>query len=1032
MHALIKLIRIHLSRFYTNLSNYNRIYTVMIHLLLCVWFVSAHAGLSSAFPYESYIDRTQIVSQQTTLLKNRLQQAEDELNTLLKQQDEQISQLAIEKASKNLLDKASLDVAVAKSNYESVSIELSDSQQTINWLEKNIQEIENQLNVLNIFGLKIVKNEIGNIKEYRTDLLYQRKLLDLEKNKVQLLQELQSVANNLLNVKKEKYNRLSAMLKSRKLLHMKQQQVKDELAYQEQQNYWLQQLNQLYAKSAKLDPSQSKADYATMERDIFYANENANYAYTQSLVARYNDQIGQIKTAILKTNSLSLLNEIGNQIQTLTKQINRLDGLLKTRYTVLDKHINYLAPKSKSNKEIAVYVDKLSLLKAQYHRSENVLAKLNQNLTDFRQTLDLAIQNELSSRQGFPTFGYRTMLDLGKELLLVPALTFQIVKVTYAFLTKAYQETSLFIWIAFMIAEILSVFCAIVCYKFLNQLLSHVAELPDQIDVKALLLKWFTRNYIALFIVGNLLGVLYYINLPQQSFYIIAYLALVWLTCKSIMTLSRICLIETTHDTTGHDVKLFSRLRWIVLLGGVITALTVFVHQLPLLFELKTLSDHLFLFALMLVSLLLLRYWDVLPNLILSHMEARHPYLKKSIRIAGILVPILLFGNSVIGLLGYVNLILIVSWYEGIFLLVMIVYLMLRGLLSDMMEQLSRIMIQYVNNGWLWTEAFLKPLDTVLRITLFLFAWAVLFLLYGWDKRSPIVERLTGLLHYHLVNILGTTITPFNTIELVVVISIFYWTAKWTREFVYRMLLSRTQDLGIRNSIAILSQYCVVALGGFIGLRVLGIELGALAMVFSVFAFGVGWGLRDLANNFVSGFLILLERPLRVGDIVNINEIEGEVMNIGSRAVTVRTWDHMELVVPNTEIFNKSFTNWTAKDNIVRSVIRIKISRYDNPHEVKIIIHNILSANNSILKDPMPEVFLREMSDILLLFEIRWYVNIRQVESRVSVISEVLMTIWDVFAKHGIKPPYPQHEIFLKGEVPTLNLLPDSTKKKME
>src|SRR5438445_12008467 len=122
-------------------------------------------------------------------------------------------------------------------------------------------------------------------------------------------------------------------------------------------------------------------------------------------------------------------------------------------------------------------------------------------------------------------------------------------------------------------------------------------------------------------------------------------------------------------------------------------------------------------------------------------MESQHPYLQKSIRLIGILVPILIFGNAVIGLLGFVNLIMTVSWYEGIFLIVLIGYLILRGLLSDGMEQLSRLMIQYVKNGWLWTEAFLKPLDKILRICLFLIGWGVLFILYGWDKQSPIVGR---------------------------------------------------------------------------------------------------------------------------------------------------------------------------------------------------------------------------------------------------------------------------------------------------
>jgi potassium efflux system protein len=382
-----------------------------------------------------------------------------------------------------------------------------------------------------------------------------------------------------------------------------------------------------------------------------------------------------------------------------------------------------------------------------------------------------------------------------------------------------------------------------------------------------------------------------------------------------------------------------------------------------------------------------------------------------------------MLGNSIIGLIGYMNLIMTVSWYEGVFLLVLIGYLVLRGLLSDAMEMLSSLTIQYVHNGWLWTEAFLKPIDKVLRIALFLSAWAVLFLMYGWDKQSPIVERFTRLLHYNLAYVLNTSITPISMIELFVVISVFYWTAKWTREFVYRMLSSRTKDMGIRNSIAILSQYSVIVLGMFICLRVLGIDLRALAVMAGMFAFGIGLGLRDLANNFACGFLILLERPLRVGDIVNINNFEGEVIAIGGRAVTVRTWDHMELMVPNAEIFNKSFTNWTAKDNIVRSVIPIQISRYDNPHEVGTIIKTVLAAHPDVLKDPPQEVFLKEMTDTRMEFELRYFVNIRHVKSRTSVVSSVLMNIWDEFARCGIKPPYPQHEIFLRSETPNMTLL---------
>lgn len=985
-------------------------------------FIFSLAALAKPQPT---IDRVQLVSQQLSLLKNRLSQAQLEYQNLIQQKDF-VSQLAIEKASKNLLDKAALDISVARSNLDSIKIELSDALQSKNWLEKNIQDIENQLNVLNIFHLKLTPSEQLTVKEYRSDVKYQAKLLQLEKTRIQLLQGLEQTADKLLGFKLEKYQQLNKLLKTRNLLRLKQQQAKDELFFQEQQNMWLSQLNDLYSRLAKVDPAENKKQYAELEREIFYANENANFAYIKSLIARYKDQLQQMRYVVVKSGSINLLNELNNQLQSLSKQVNRLSAVMQNRNTLLSQHIEFLSIKQTHNVDLQAYIKKLTHLSAQYHNVDASISLLVDNISQFRKTLEKSIQNELSSRQGLPLFSVQTFLDLGKEILLAPALTYQIVKSLSLYISSVFQTFGGLLWTILILGEMAIVVLYVLIRRLIKRLLSTSSKWHEQLNSKWITLQWFNRNLIDLFVVTNVLSLFYFLNIPWQNYRLVGYLLFVWLSYKTLMTILRICLVETTHDTTGHDVKFYHRLKWIISVGTIITAITVFVHQLPLIYELRTLCDRLFLFLLMVVSILLIRSKDVLPNLILSNMEAQHPYLQKCIRLVCSLVPLLLFANSVIGILGFVNLIMTVSWYEGIFLVVLVGYLILRGLLSDAMEQMSRLMIHYVNNGWLWTEAFLKPVDKILRVTLFLSAWALLFLLYGWDQQSPIVERLLRLLNYQLLNILNTTITPLSIIELFIVVSFFYWIARWTREFVYRLLLTRTKDLGIRNTIAILSQYTVVVIGAFLSLRVLGIDLHALTVVASAFALGVGLGLRDLANNFASGFLLLFERPLRVGDIITINNNEGEVKHIGSRAVTIRTWDHMELVVPNSEFFTKSFINWTAKDNIVRSIVPIKISRHDNPHEVKILIQNILANHKEILKDPVPEVYLKEMNDTVMEFEIRYYVNIRQVSSRLSVISAVLTTIWDVFLKHGIKPPYPQHEVLLKSAPPELPSVPSA------
>lgn len=996
-------------------------------LLIAALFLSASASLFANTPNadESLsIDRVELVTRQIDLLKTRTHEAQHELAILQQQHDVQITQPLLDKASKNLLDKASLDISVAKSTLDSIKVELADAEQTINWLDKNVQEIDNQLNVLGIFGAKAVNAEMINVQELKTDLTYQKKLLTLEKNRVQALQNLHGISSDILALRKDQYNQINTILKSRRMLHIKQEQVRDELVYQQQQNLLLQQVNGLYARLNKIDPIKAKDVYAALEREIFYTNERASYAYTQSLIARYKDQIQQMKLAVLRSNSISLLNEMSDQVQTLSKQMDRLDNVLKTRTIIMDKHIVFQSQKKLDVPGVRLYVSNLMLLKKQYQAASDTLAKQADELVAFRVTLDQAIQTELSSRQGFPTFRLKTIVDLGREMLLVPALTYQVVKSFPVYLSRGIERTSLWAWSLFAVCQFVYLFSFLIARQILSHWVSRPIEMRDRISARWLALQALQRNFLDVAVIANIIGILHFFAVPLQSCNFIVSLSIVWLIFKGIITVAQLILVETTHDTTGHDVKLYHRLKWIILAGALITGLTVFVHQLPLIYEFKTLCDRLFLSILLIVSLLLLRSWEVVPNLIISHIDSQHPYFHRSVKFIGILVPMLMLANSVIGLIGFLNLVMTVCWYEGIFLLVLIGYLIIRGFLTDATETFSRFLIQNTNNGWLWTEAFLKPFDRVLRIALFFISTAALLLLYGVDKQSPIIERFTKLMHYQLAHVLNTSITPLSIAKLMLAISVFYWLAKWTREFVFRLLSARTKDMGIRNSIAILSQYTVILVAIFLCLRVLGIDLTALAAVAAAFAFGIGMGLRDLANNFVSGFLILLERPLRVGDIVSINNIEGEVTNIGSRAITVRTWDCMEYVVPNAEIFNKSFTNWTAKDNVVRTISHIKISRYDNPNEVKKIINDVLNAHKDILKEPHHETYLKEMNDTLMDFELRYYVNIRQVKSRVGVTSSVLMNIWEAFAKAGIKPPYPQQEIFIRnGDLPALELL---------
>ncbi len=981
-------------------------------------------GYAFAYPGEIgddfYLDKSKVLVQQIDLLQNRLSQSKKEYDHLQSMQNTQFSTLSFDKVSKSWLKWIKIDMAVASANLDSIGIELSEAQQTITLLEKDIQEIENQVNVASVFSMNMTRTGVPSSKMLSSQLAYQKDVLRLEKTRLTYLNKLRSIAEDTVSLYHARYNKIENLLKSQTMLQLKEQQAKSEIDYQRQQSLWLQQVSVLYGELHHLEKTKSKdrVAYTKIMNEIFYANENANFIYLQMLIVRYKDQIQQFKVSISRSSSIALLNKVSDQMQVLGKQFVKLNELLNDRMEILDNRKSFL---SQQKIEDNVFLAKLSDLESQYKTSIKSVLDLSNDVIAFRTTLEQALQQELSARQGLLGFGAKAWLDLGNEIILLPTLAYQVFKSLLQTILKSLSHFTALVWASLAFLEVVWFVTFVYINKFLARFLLGV---PDHelghINPKWLSIQLFHSVLWDFAFIANVYWLLLFMRIPSQNFNFLLNLGLVGLFFKAILTLARLCLVETVHDRAGHDVRLYYRLKWTILVGGVITACTVFLHQLPLIYEIKDLFYRLFLIFVAIVSLLLLKSWDVLPGLILHYIDDDRTYFRKVIRLLGLLFPLVLLVNAVIGVFGFINFVLTMSWYESIFLLVLIGYLIVRGILGEMMEFFSHLFIRHVNNGWLWTEAFLKPFDKLLSIALFLIAWIVLFYIYGWDMQSPVVERLQYILHYPLVDILNTSITLISIIELMIIVSILYWVGRWTREFMYRFLLSRTKDLGVRNSIAILTQYTMIVICILIGLRVLGIDLRALTVVAGAFAFGVGLGLRDLANNFACGFLLLLERPIRVGDTVTIGVHEGEVMHIGGRAVTVRTWDHMEVLVPNAEIFSKTFTNWTAKDSIVRTVIAIKIRRHDSPSDVQALIYQTLANHQNVLSEPASEVFLKELADEQIEFEVRYFVNLRQVKSRISVRSEVLVLIWQAFETHGIQPPYPQHEVLIRGSVPLL------------
>lgn len=526
----------------------------------------------------------------------------------------------------------------------------------------------------------------------------------------------------------------------------------------------------------------------------------------------------------------------------------------------------------------------------------------------------------------------------------------------------------------------------------------------------------FYRNIFQFSIAGCLMAALFMNQIPMLQASLLFHIVWVWLLYRQLIGLARLVLLERVTDVIGsHEMILYHRLKWLFLLGAWSTGLMVLSHELPLAFLLQDIFNRFFMLFLLGVSVVLWKSRDVFPHIFHPWFRTNKPPIRHLGSLLGMLIPFTLFTTAVIGLLGYVNFAWILSRYQAYFLLILTAYVLLRELLADMLDLLSEWMVSKLNNGWLWIEALVKPLEKWLHLGLAILGVVVFFRGFHehWVHELPSLINTVG--HYPFIRGAGIQITLFSSLEAIVLLMVLIWLSRWTRELCYRWLYRRVLDAAIRNSFSVFTQYAVILLGTFVLLRVLGLDLTGMGMILGGLAVGMGFGLRDFASNIVGGLMLLIERPVREGDLITLGEYEGRVAHIGIRSMRILSWDNMDVLIPNAETFNKPVTNWTHQDGVVRTVLPIKVSRSDDPNLVQQLILDVLAIIPEVLSTPETQVFLKKIDDALIEFDVRYFINI-QLNTRFSIRSKVLFAIMAQFKAAGIKAPIPPMRVELTSE----------------
>jgi small-conductance mechanosensitive channel len=286
---------------------------------------------------------------------------------------------------------------------------------------------------------------------------------------------------------------------------------------------------------------------------------------------------------------------------------------------------------------------------------------------------------------------------------------------------------------------------------------------------------------------------------------------------------------------------------------------------------------------------------------------------------------------------------------------------------------------------------------------------------------------VSGILDFQLFRIAESPVTVGSLITALAIFAASYLLARLARRVVVDRLLSGTRlTAGIRYAMGRFLGYVIVFFGAVVALETLGVRAGALAAFGAALGVGIGFGLQDIARNFISGLILLIERPIQVGDRIEVGSVSGDVVEIRSRATVVRTNDDIHLIVPNSRFISDTVINHSYGRPRVRHKIPIRVASGSNPRDVETALVEAARRSPNVLADPVPAVRLRGFGDSSLDFELLCWTSTK-LSNPGAFRSEINLLAHEALTKSGIQLPSPQHDVHIRSAVPLDPLLDRGT-----
>ncbi len=298
---------------------------------------------------------------------------------------------------------------------------------------------------------------------------------------------------------------------------------------------------------------------------------------------------------------------------------------------------------------------------------------------------------------------------------------------------------------------------------------------------------------------------------------------------------------------------------------------------------------------------------------------------------------------------------------------------------------------------------------TVLLLDIALVVTVAVFLVPLWGGRwDNILERVGWAMSG--IQIGGRTFSPIDLLAGILVFVFLVVLVRFVQRFLDRRILQQTRmDVGVRNAVNTGIGYVGFLLAALVAIDTAGIDLSGLAIIAGALSVGIGFGMQSIVNNFVSGLILLVERPIKVGDWIVVGPDQGTVKRISVRSTQIQTFSNASVIIPNAELISGRVTNWMYKDRSGRVELPIGVAYGSDTEKVREILVKCAKAHRDVNLLPEPYVMFMDFGDSALLFQLRYFV--RDMNNALSSASDLRFAIDAAFREAGITIPFPQRDV---------------------